>query len=82
MRWVVAVLMAGCAHEGPVEAEACGADLVADLVGQPFVTLAGVDLPGTLRVVYPGQVVLDEVQAGRLNAGVDGTGRILRVYCG
>jgi hypothetical protein len=52
------------------------------LVGQPFVALAEVALPGSLRVLYPGQMVMAEVQGDRLNAAVDGAGQIVGVFCG
>ena len=87
MRWAVLVLLAGCGGQplGPalrIAADDCGVALAEGLVGQPFVALAGVTLPGALRVLYPGQVVMPEVQAARLNAEVDGAGLIRSVFCG
>ena len=93
MRWVMVLLLAGCVRIGPMAGpgtgpvalligDRCGAGMVQGLVGQPFVVLADVDLPGALRVIYPGQEVVSEVQATRLNAAVDGATRITRVYCG
>ena len=85
MRWLVVVMLAGCVRVGPalsVAEDRCGVALSAGLVGQPFVALAEVDLPGTLRVLYPGQTVISEVQPQRLNAEVDGAGRIRAVFCG
>lgn len=91
MRWLFVVLLAGCGgvtRVGPPEAvlprlaDRCGVALVDRLVGQPFVALADVDLPGPLRVLYPGQEVTAEVEPARLNASVDGETRIRRVFCG
>ncbi len=87
MRWVVVGLLAGCggAEVGQalrVASDQCGAGQVQGLVGQPFVALAEVDLPGDLRVLYPGQMVVAEVQPRRLNAAVDGAARIRDVFCG
>lgn len=88
MRWVVVLVVAGCtegAQMGPavrLASDQCGVALVAGLVGQPFVALADVALPGTLRVLYPGQMVMAEVQPARLNATVDGAARVTAVFCG
>ena len=81
-------VLAGCAaapQVGPavrLAADRCGVALVAGLEGQPFVALADVALPGPLRVLYPGQMVLAETQPARLNAAVDGAGRIVDLFCG
>ena len=82
MRWVGMLMLLGCGRAGPVAGDMCGAGIVAGLVGQPFVALAEVALPGPLRVVYPEQEVWEGVDAGRLNARIDGAGRIREVYCG
>jgi len=65
-----------------VPGDACGMALAEGLAGEPFVALAEVALPGTLRVLYPRQMVLAGVQGDRLNAAVDGAGRIVGVFCG
>lgn len=82
MRCVVVLMLAGCVRSEPMAADQCGAGLVAGLMGQPFVALADVALPGALRVLYPGQEVSDPAQAARLSARVDGAGRISAVFCG
>jgi len=90
-RLVGMAVLAGCAgveRVGPAErmlpamADDCGVALVAAEMGQPFVALAAYRLPGTLRVLYPEQVVTREVQAARLNASVDAAGRIRGLFCG
>lgn len=60
----------------------CGADLARVLLGGPFTLLADLDLPGDLRVLWPGQRVTDEVQKLRLNAQVSDHGVLQRVFCG
>jgi len=88
VRWVLVVVLAGCGGDvqlGPaqrVATDRCGVAQVEGLVGQPFVALAEVALPGALRVLYPGQMVMAEVQGDRLNAAVDGAGQIVGVFCG
>ena len=54
----------------------------AGLAGQHFAALADMDLPGHLRIVYPGQHLPVETEPDRLNAEVDESGTILRVFCG
>ncbi|MGL6209898.1 MAG: I78 family peptidase inhibitor [Paracoccaceae bacterium] len=85
------LLVAGCVaveRVGPAErmlpvlADRCGVAQVSAVMGQPFVGLAEYRLPGTLRVLYPEQVVTREVQPMRLNAAVDGTGRVVALFCG
>lgn len=82
MRWVALVLLAGCVRGGPVAGGMCGVAVAEGLVGEPFVALADVSLPGPLRVLYPGQEVREPAQAARLSASVDSTGRIVRLFCG
>jgi hypothetical protein len=84
-------MLAGCAiaeRVGPAEqmlpvlADRCGVAMVAAVRGQPFVALAAYRLPGPLRVLYPEQAVTKEVQPTRLNAAVDGVGRVVALFCG
>jgi hypothetical protein len=63
-------------------AQGCGADQRQALIGQPFTALASRPIPGGLRILYPGQGITDGLTPARLNAQVDGTGRILRLFCG
>lgn len=63
-------------------AQGCGADRRGALIGQPFTALASSPIPGGLRILYPGQGITDGLTPARLNAQVDGTGRILRLFCG
>lgn len=63
-----------------VEEGACGGAGAA--VGAHFTTLADLDLPGELRVLWPGQQVTDELRPTRLNAQVSDSGTIRRVFCG
>lgn len=53
-----------------------------DLRAQPMARLADFTLAGPLRVLWPGQEVTDEIRPDRLNAQVDVTGRISRLFCG
>jgi hypothetical protein len=60
----------------------CGAVMAQDLLGAPFTALAGLPLPGLLRILVPGQRVTDAVEPSRLNAQVSETGVIRRLFCG
>lgn len=60
----------------------CSAHALQGKVGHPFTVLAPVPLPDGLRVLRPGQTVTRDLQPARLNAQVDDTGRILRLFCG
>lgn len=60
----------------------CRAAQLADLQGQDFTTLADRDLVGTLRVIWPAQLVSGDLDSSRLNAQVDAQGRIKRLFCG
>lgn len=64
------------------DAEDCGADRLSDLQGQHFSTLAGVDLPGALRVLYPMQAITMDFSPTRLNARVNDAGLIRTLSCG
>jgi len=87
---LAAVLLAGCLPRGVAvedftpraDARACPAASLAAHVGAPFTVLAPVPLPDGLRVLRPGQVLTQDLQPRRLNAQVDGQGRILRLFCG
>jgi hypothetical protein len=61
---------------------ACGAVAAQDLVGAHFTALAGLALPGPMRILLPGQSITDAVQPDRLNAQVSETGLIRRLFCG
>jgi hypothetical protein len=67
---------------GRVTAERCGAAALDALTGRPFTALAGIALPGDLRVLRPAQPVTRDLDPSRLNAQVDRQGRILRLFCG
>lgn len=88
-------LLAGCNRPptymtmGPVDEmlpqhlpDQCGAADLAALTGSDFTSLADHQLVGPLRVLWPGQEITAEIQAARLNAQVNTTGRILRLFCG
>lgn len=67
---------------GAARAADCPAAGLEHLAGQPFTALATVALPDGLRVLRPAQPVTQDLQPARLNAQVDGGGRILRLFCG
>lgn len=66
----------------PVQPDRCGLADLPPLRGQEMERLADFRLPGPLRVLWPGQEISNEINATRLNAEVDVTGRILRLMCG
>lgn len=68
----------------------CGADALSGAVGQPVigstaqdVRVGGVPIavPGTLRVLRPGQPMTMDYRADRLNLEVDASGNLVRAYC-
>ena len=87
-------VLGGCLHAGggyrlgpvermvPPQPDRCGLADLPELTGQPMARLAAFRLKGTLRVIWPGQEVTDEILPDRLNAQVDVTGRIIRLFCG
>jgi hypothetical protein len=84
---LAAALLSGCLSRPAPRAEQpppadCGADRLDWLRGQPFAQLAGVALPGELRVLRPNQPIGVEMQPSRLSLRVDKTGRVLRLFCG
>lgn len=65
----------------PVLSDTCGFGRFSGLIGQDFAELATADRQD-LRIIAPGQKVTDEISPSRLNAEVDATGRIRRLFCG
>jgi hypothetical protein len=66
----------------PPQPDLCGTANLPPLAGKPMASLAEFRLSGPLRVLWPGQEITNEVSPARLNAQVDVTGRILRLFCG
>lgn len=62
--------------------QGCGHNQLLHLVGQPFTELAKYRLPGQLRVLRPGQGITRDLMPDRLNAQVETSGVILRLFCG
>lgn len=62
--------------------QGCGAAELHDFQGRLFSDLSGVQLMGPLRVLRPGQGVTLDLVPTRLNALVDGTGVVVRLFCG
>jgi hypothetical protein len=60
----------------------CGAKALAPEIGAPFTRLAEFRLKGSLRVLWPDQGVTRDLVPDRLNAQVDRSGRIRRLFCG
>lgn len=60
----------------------CGLSALPALEGEKMERLADFRLPGSLRVLWPGQEITNETDPTRLNAEVDVTGRIQRLTCG
>ena len=62
--------------------EGCGAESLERLRGAHFTRLAEVSLRGQLRVLSPQQRITRDLMPDRLNVQVDGTGQILKMFCG
>lgn len=83
---LVLLLVAACAEpKAPDMADprACGAPGLQYLVGQDEGALAAMTFAADrVRVIRPGQAVTMDYAPARLNIELDGTGRIVRVFCG
>ncbi len=66
----------------PVMPDHCRAGDLQGLTGQTFTALADETLVGPLRVLWPAQQVSADLDSTRLNASVDTSGRIKRLFCG
>lgn len=77
----------GIATSGQAPRNQCDAQAVQALVGQPWGdtmlaqarAAAGAD---EARLLHLDSVITKEFKMGRLNVVVDGSGRVVRVYCG
>ena len=61
---------------------ACGANALGHLVGQPESVLAAMTFPAPTRIIHPGEAVTMDFSASRLNILIDASGRISQVSCG
>lgn len=66
----------------PLTEDACGANGLQGLVGQPEAALASLTLTAPARVIRPGMAVTMDYRAERLNIELDGRGQIIRITCG
>ena len=62
--------------------DACGANALQALVGQPAAVLEGIEFGVTTRVIRPGTVVTLDYSPSRLNIEINGAEVISRVACG
>lgn len=62
--------------------DACGANGLQDLLGQPVAALTPMTLRQPVRVISPGQPVTMDYQAERLNVELNASKVITRVSCG
>lgn len=92
----IAIMLAGCtnithpAPSLPTLAD-CGAANLQSKIGQPVggstasdATVGGVlvQSKGDVRVIAPGQAVIQNYSEARLNLETDGSGKLLRATCG
>jgi hypothetical protein len=66
----------------PKQPDHCRAGELSALQGQDFTLIADHQLAGDLRVIWPAQQVSGDLDSTRLNAQVDATGQIKRLFCG
>jgi len=64
----------------PIE-NACGADQLQYLVGQPASVLETMRFRGETRIIRPDTAVTMDFRAERLNIDINAVERITRVYC-
>lgn len=60
----------------------CAGDAILSFIGQPITNLPTTGTWSTLRVIHPGDKVTSDFVGSRLNAKVDGSGKITDIYCG
>ena len=69
--------------QGPFPDEnACGADQLQDLVGQPATRLQTIRFGVTTRIIRPDTAVTEDYSTGRLNIYIDADEMITSVNCG
>ena len=92
----VALVISGCTNTASPVAQQpppadCGASLLLDKVGEPVAgssaadaTVGGVPVQskGDVRVIAPGQAVIQNYSESRLNLETDGSGNLVRATCG
>ena len=92
----VALVISGCTNTASPVAQQpppadCGASLLQDKVGEPVAgssaadaTVGGVPVQskGDVRVIAPGQAVIQNYSESRLNLETDGSGNLVRATCG
>ena len=66
----------------PTVSDSCGAGGLAQFIGRPVADLPDAGPWAALRVIKPGMAVTMDYSATRLDAEVDGDGRILKLSCG
>ncbi len=69
------------AVDGPA-ANACGADELQDLVGQPRAAASDITFAVPVRIIEPGMAVTMDYRADRLNVEIGRDARIARIFCG
>jgi hypothetical protein len=91
-----ALVLAGCTNAAsPVNQEPatqdCGASLLRNKTGEPVTGTSATDVmvggvpvksKGDVRVVAPGQAVIQNYSESRLNLEVDSSGNLVRASCG
>jgi len=84
------VLLSACVGDTPKRpvvperppAQACGADGLQGLVGQPARVLQTLKFEVQTRIIRPGMAVTMDYSENRLNIEIDERNRISRVACG
>lgn len=60
----------------------CGAAAYAGLRGQQLTALPGDEIPGTMRIILPGDTLTSDFNPTRLNVTLDDANRIATLSCG
>ncbi len=78
------IVLAACSSAETVDpaADACGAEALANLVGQDMSALSAMTFPDTTRFIGPNDAITMDFSPTRLNFDLDEDGVILRVWCG
>ena len=61
---------------------ACGATAFARTIGQPLTALPGDEVPGTMRILLPGDAATADFDPMRLNVSLNDRNQIAALSCG
>ena len=92
--WFVLLALSGCQQQAPDVivarpdvilpeiSDTCGTESLLWLIGKDFTRLSEATPTGDLRILRPGTKVDGSISPSRMNAQLDSTGKVRRLFCG